>query len=414
MRNYIREGKRDDGMAERLCIALTCLCLAMPSCQSALHVTDGSVAEVAAAGQADAEACCSAVLRGVFSSAGTMTVPRAGHAATLLGDAGRVLIVGGDDVDNIPLSLRVGSAELYDSGTGTFTATGSLLMARSCPTTTLLGNQRALVAGGSASLTLVGVTTDVQAELYDATTGTFSPTGSLTAGQRVFNTATLLLNGNVLVAGGLAYASLVPPDAHADLYDVGAGTFNATGNMTVTRTQHTGTLLANGKVLIAGGYNANSVNASAELFDPSTGTFASTGSMTVERSSHTATMLADGRVLVTGGSDNSSNALGSAELYDPATGTFMATGSMIAGRFSHSATLLCDGRVLIAGGQDGDSVLASAEIYDPGNGTFSATDALAGSGRNGHTATRLCDGRVLMAGGVDANRSWLATAELYE
>ena len=414
MRNYIREkGSGMYGlMTERLCLVLGCLCFAMPcGCKSAVHVTDGSVADAVVAGQSDAEICCSAVFRGAFSSAGTMAAPRAGHAATLLGD-GRLLIVGGDDVTN--KSLRVGSAELYDSGTGTFTATGNLLDIRSFATATLLGNQKVLVAGGGDG-SIADVLSDVQAELYDALTGTFSATGSLTAGQRVYNTATLLLDGSVLVAGGIPIISLAPTDGHADLYDAEGGTFSATGNMEVTRFLHTGTLLANGRVLIAGGYNVDSGNASAELFDPSAGAFVSTGSMTVARYAHTATLLADGRVLVAGGSDKISDALGSAELYDPATGTFTTTGSMIAGRYDHSATLLCDGRVLVAGGQDGNgSVLTSAELYDPSSGTFSATHALAGSGRSVHTATRLCDGRVLMAGGADASGSLLASAELYE
>lgn len=415
MRNYIRE--KGSGMygiiTEPLCLVLGCLCFAMPcGCNSAMHLTDGSVGDAQAIGQPDAETCCSAILRGVFSSAGTMTVARGGHAATLLGD-GRVLIVGGDDVSN--KSLRVGSAELYDSGTGTFAATGSLLAIRSLATATLLGNQKVLVAGGSDGF-IADLSSDVQAELYDVSTGTFSATGSLTEGQRILDTASLLLDGNVLVAGGAPYA--VPgfigyPDA--DLYDVGTGTFRATDNMTVVRNSHTGTLLPSGKVLIAGGFAGTDVHASAELFDPSTGAFVSTGSMVAARYSHTATLLADGRVLVAGGIDNNSDVVGSAELYDPATGTFMATGSMIAGRYGHSATLLCDSRVLVAGGQDSsDSVLPSAELYDPSSGTFSATHALAGSGRSVHTATRLCDGRVLMAGGADDSGSLLATAELYE
>ena len=58
----------------------------------------------------------------------------------------------------------------------------------------------------------------------------------------------------------------------------------------------TATLLQNGQVLIAGGETA-----SAELFNPSTGAFTATGSMTVSRSGHTATLLPDGRVLIAGG-----------------------------------------------------------------------------------------------------------------
>jgi hypothetical protein len=134
----------------------------------------------------------------------------------------------------------------------------------------------------------------------------------------------------------------------------------------------TATLLPNGQVLIAGGCRSDcgtdNALASAELYDPATGKFTATGSMTTVRAGETATLLPNGLVLIAGGGF-SVDALASVELYDPATGKFMATGSMTTARHYDTATLLTNGLVLIAGGTDGVSgggkVIDFAELYQP-------------------------------------------------
>ena len=118
---------------------------------------------------------------------------------------------------------------------------------------------------------------------------------------------------------------------------------------TPARYAHTATLLPNGKVLVAGGYNGGAVLSSAELYDPASGTWSATGSLTTARYGHTATLLPNGKVLVAGGYDGV-NVLSSAELYDPASGTWSATGSLTTARYGHTATLLPNGKVLVAGG----------------------------------------------------------------
>jgi hypothetical protein len=148
------------------------------------------------------------------------------------------------------------------------------------------------------------------------------------------------------------------------------GMFVPTGSMTTARYQQTATLLNNGQVLVAGGYgNTDSHSpslASAELYDPTTGTFTPTGSMTTTRVGHTATLLNNGTVLLAGGQDVNGDAYSSAELYDPTTGTFTAIGSMTTTHGNQTATLLNNGTVLVTGGvNNAYAILSSAESYEP-------------------------------------------------
>jgi Galactose oxidase, central domain/Kelch motif len=249
--------------------------------------------------------------------------------------------------------------------------------------------------------------------------GHFTLTGAMPE-YRLGYTATLLLDGRVLVAGGFDDVQHL---LAAEIYDPATGTFSPTGSMTLDREYATATLLKDGRVLIVGG--AGDPIDTAELYDPATGKFSRTGSPAVGRQFHTATLLKDGRVLIVGGGETNT-----AELYDPATEKFSRTGSMAGIRYFHTATLLDDGRVLVLGGRtrgtstDGspEEGLASAEVYDPATGKFSSTGSMSRP-REGHTATLLPGGRVLVAGGsalevpqagTSTNGDTPGSAELYD
>jgi Galactose oxidase, central domain/Kelch motif/WD40-like Beta Propeller Repeat len=291
--------------------------------------------------------------------------------------------------------------------TGSMTADDHGQLAESA---TLLGDGRVLFAGGCGTA----------AELYDPATGTFTPTGDMTA-VRGGSAATLLLDGRVLFTGGYNCGPAGQDGiwASAELYDPATGTFSPTGSMGTPREFQTSTRLADGRVLVAGGYTGASPSAgtgitlasyrlvessasvlkTAELYDPATGTFSPTGSMSTIRDDHTATLLQDGRVLVIGGGGEGYASQKTADLYDPATGTFSQTGSMKTGRWLHTATLLQDGRVLVTGGRSPqDSVYDSAETYDPTTGKFRSAGSMA-EGRQQQTATLLPDGRIFIVGG---------------
>ena len=167
-------------------------------------------------------------------------------------------------------------------------------------------------------------------------------------------------------------------------------------------------------VLVTGGASPPpSVVASAELYDPATQTWALTGTMSAARSNHTATLLGNGKVVAVGAFGQSGIRLRSTELYDPASNTWTLTGSLVTGRVTQSTSLLTDGRVLIAGGQGDDStVLSSAELYDPAFASWTATGPLA-TARNYHSSTLLNNGKVLAVGGSLANGIVIASTELY-
>jgi WD40 repeat protein len=332
------------------------------------------------------------------------------HTATVLAD-GRVLVAGGFDFGDLPL----GSATLYDPATNRFIPTGSLAVARGFHTSTLLRDGRVLITGGGPAAWIFPGPYLASAELFDTGTGSFSPTGAMTI-TRENHTATLLRDGRVLIVGGNDDGDHAV--ASAELYDPKTGKFSPTGSMATARGYHTATLLADGRVLVAGGdpsnNNFHSLISSAEIYDPKTGTFTGTGSIAPARAFDAATLLADGRVLVTGGSDGFGD-LASAEIYNPKPGTFTTTGSMATPRTYTTATLLADGRVLVAGG-GGDyanrQFLASAEIFDPKAGTWIATGSMV-EARTWGAAVPLKDGRVLVTGGY-GDLAPLASAELYD
>ena len=101
----------------------------------------------------------------------------------------------------------------------------------------------------------------------------------MTAG-RTFHEATLLTDGRVLLTAGDPAGWIYdgPFLDTAEIYNPKGGTFTATGPMLEKLTSHSATLLADGRVLIAGGYNGSNDTPDAEIFDPATGTFRSSGS----------------------------------------------------------------------------------------------------------------------------------------
>jgi len=337
-----------------------------------------------------------------FTSTGNMTMPRSGHAATLL-ISGEVLITGGANGN------ADATAELYTPGNpGSFSPTkGNMTQARIGHAATLL-KLAATTAPNYGKVLIVSTSevgaSDTTAELYDPASSTFTQTGSLNRA-RTGPTATLLNTGKVLIVGG----NTTPGDNTAELYDPATGSFSITGSTIVGRDyRHTATLLNDGTVLIAGG-GGTSI---AELYDPTKGTFTETkGSFNELLAANTATLLGaadgtlNGYVLIV-------DASGRAYLYDPdpntqsldQVGSAPATQTYI----NHTASLRADGTVLITGGYVLRRILncgwgvavsaGGADLFAPESEGFTATGGLIP--RDSQTATVLLDGTILVAGGV--------------
>ena len=196
---------------------------------------------------------------------------------------------------------------------GTFGPAGSMTIPRVGHTATLLTNGKVLIAGGVQTVTETfganpGYTNVITptSELYDPATGAFTPTGSMSIG-RYWHTATLLADGRVLITGGIiptAQTQTTDITNTAEIYDPAMGAFSVITPMMFTHACQQAVLLNNGQVLVVGGSDAitGTGDTHAELFNPQTASFSSAGSLPFQGDNTcagtVATVLADGKVLL--------------------------------------------------------------------------------------------------------------------
>lgn len=269
-----------------------------------------------------------------------MRAVRHSHTATLLSD-GRVLVAGGYGEGGVTL----GSTELFDPRSGRFTPTGALVQARADHVAVALADGRVLVAGGLGP----GWTFLASAEVYDPAVGRFRTVESMQV-PREGHAAVRLADGRVLVVGGHAgrRAAMVV-HASAETFDPRTGRFTRVGDLGVRRHKHDVVLLRDGRALVTGGADerdGDGVYDSAEFFDPGRDVFTPAPRLALPRYKHegTSLLLADGRVLIAGGAERP-------EVFEPSSARFTAVAEPadMPGLFS-AAALLPGGDVLITGG----------------------------------------------------------------
>lgn len=332
----------------------------------------------------------------------SLPTARHSHTATRLGD-GRVLVVGGEyDTGSIPQFIYPTQATIYDPITKLWTPAGNLSMARTGHTATLLPNEKVLVVGGYyREGDQIGIVPT--AELYDPATNTWTLVASPISA-RASHTSTLLPNGKVLIAGG--------DDANfsalngVEIYDFATNGWKSASPLLVARKGHTATMLPSGKVLVVGGMTSDgNIGATAELYDFATNKSTTVATPPIGAYRSSATLLSSGNVLLVA-EDFKTNLTTVSTLYNSNTDTWTSAVRLSTSHYLHSATRLSNGKVLIVGGarmgvRPVYSPTDIVELYDPQSDTWAVTNSLPQGPRMAHTTTILSDGAVLVVGGQD-------------
>ncbi len=331
--------------------------------------------------------------QGAWVKQDSLSANKGSHTATLLQN-GTVLFTGGG-TGNGPLNswASQSSVDLFQPATETNSIMAPIQTARHAHTATLLNTGEVLIAGGYSTVSPFLSTIENSVELFDPNTPSWQALPRMKSG-RAEHSATLLSNGDVLVAGG----EIVTPQPwetklkEAELFHADTQQWTPVAPMHHARSAHAATPLLNGKILVTGGFGETAVLMASEIFDPATQQWTEINPMLNPRGAHQATRLPDGRVLVTGGYDGLADS-NKAEIFNPGTGQWQQVGTMNVSRSRHLSTLLPDGRVMVAG----DAIYV--EFFNPNTLSFEV-DSEAIILLSHMAGTLLSSGQFLASGGV--------------
>lgn len=307
---------------------------------------------------------------GLFSATGSMSSPRRDFSIVAINN-GNILAIAGR-IDNNYTQTQ--TCEIYNATTGTWSATGALSTVRFDYTATVLPNGKVLVIGGRSSTTPnTSNWVDLNsAEIFDPGTGLWTTTSPMSLG-RAYHTATLLANGNVLVVGGASrYPIAIDPFNSSEIYNPTTNIWSKAADvLSTTRfsSVHTATVITGGNIIIIGGIGTSSSSGfplTIESYDSVADSWSNAGSLPNGRYVHTSSLLSDGRILLAGGYEITgtlSSLATTCSVYSPDTKIVAPAAAMNAARVNHTTTILPSGNVFTCGGDGTSTILSSSEIF---------------------------------------------------
>lgn len=305
---------------------------------------------------------------GQFLPSEILNLPVERHSVTLVGT--KVVVVGGINL------VSTKNVYIFDTVLKTWSKGQGTTFVHSAHGAVAVGSNKLLVLGGNCDIGTSVACDSGTVEEYDISANTWTLRSIMPVSVHSAST-TVLADGRILMAGGTDNASAL---SVVQIYNPATNTWaRGISPMIESRYYHTATLLADGRILVTGGNKVLTGNGSvatplktAEIYNPATNVWTQVASMSIERVLHSATALPDGRVLVAGGSgigstNSSANSVtATVEIFDPQTGLWTPACSLINPRYAHNATLLADGaRILISGGGTQAGAVAKTEIYTP-------------------------------------------------
>jgi hypothetical protein len=342
------------------------------------------------------------------------------------GAIGRVDLSGSADTEVLDIGVSVGGADTFAETTDTrHGACAGMLRERQGHTATALEDGRVFIAGGQRK-NQTSASYWSETELFDPVEGTYAH-GPDMKWTRKGHTATRLDDGRVLLAGGIGLSESDEDTwLIAQVYSPDANSFGPPLTMEAQRAYHTGTLLADGRVLLAGGVFGDRELQSTEIFDPKSNGFSPGPTLAQQRSHHAAVRVGPSTVAIIGGR-GSGDVLASVEFVVLDGTPRVVAGPSLSQKRSHLVAEKVPGldAVVVAGGFG--TLLANVDKPETGTG-LEAVEILEidrnslGSSRTRCTTLELSTPRgdaamaavgedVLVMGGVVAPSQLAASAD---